>query len=147
MKDRLGCMLAICWCALLLASPAAAQSVEWKTLNQEAMTLYRQGRYDQAVVVAKKALEIAERDLGPNHPAVAASLNNLAELYRAQGQNALAEPLYKRSLAIHEKTLGPNHPSVATSLENISALYTKMGKTDEAKKLTDRAAKIRELKR
>jgi tetratricopeptide (TPR) repeat protein len=54
---------------------------------------------------------------------VAASLNNLAELYRAQGQYAQAEPLYKRSLAIVEKALGPDHPNVATSLNNLALLY------------------------
>ncbi len=54
---------------------------------------------------------------------MAASLNNLAELYRAQGQYAQAEPLYKRSLAIVEKALGPDHPNVATSLNNLALLY------------------------
>ena len=147
MRDHPGCLVAICWCALLLTGPAAAQSIEWKTLGQEASTLYRQGKYDQAVVVAKKALEVAEREFGPEHPDVATSLNNLAGLYHAQGQYAAAEPLLKRSLAIWEKVLGPEHPDVATSLENISALYTKMGKTEETKMLADRAAKIRELKR
>ena len=51
------------------------------------------------------------------------SLNNLAELYRAQGRYADAEPLYKRSLAICEKALGPDHPDVATSLNNLAVLY------------------------
>jgi len=35
---------------------AHAQGVEWETLKDEAMSLYRQGRYDRAVEVAKKAL-------------------------------------------------------------------------------------------
>ena len=38
--------------------------------------------------------------LGPNHPDVATSLNNLARLYYAHGRYAEAEPLYKRSLGI-----------------------------------------------
>ena len=63
-----------------------------KTLNQAALTLYRQGKYEQAVATEKKALEVAERDHGPEHPLVGTSLNNLAEYYRAQGRNAAAEP-------------------------------------------------------
>ncbi|MFN3920758.1 MAG: tetratricopeptide repeat protein, partial [Methylohalobius sp.] len=39
-------------------------------------------------------MEVAEKNVGPNHPDVATSLNNLALLYYAQGQYALAEPLY-----------------------------------------------------
>lgn len=131
MKHRLGSLFAICWCALLLAGPAAAQSSEWKTLNQEVSTLYRQGKYDQGVVVAKKALEIAERDHGPEHPIVATSINNLAEFYRAQGQYAAAEPLHKRSLAIREKALGPEHPDVGGTLNNLAELYRAQGQYAE----------------
>ena len=133
----------------LTAAPAYAQGagIEWETLNQEATDLYRAGQYDRAVVVAKKALEVAEKDVGPNHPDVAQSLNNLAALYRAQGQYAQAEPLYRRSLAIWERALGPDHPDVATSLENLAALYRATQRIAEAEKLEERAARIRAIKR
>ena len=73
---------------LLLATPpvfAQGAGIEWEILNQEAMELYRTGKYDRAVVVAKKALEVAEKTVGPNHTDVANSLNNLASLYDTQG--------------------------------------------------------------
>src|ERR1017187_1219989 len=104
-----------------------AQSSEWERLNAEAISLYKQGHYDQAVVAEKKALQLAEQNLGPDHPTVATVLNNLARAYDEQGQYAQAEPLYKRSLAIWEKALGPDHPFVATSLNNLAALYRKNG--------------------
>ena len=71
----------------------------------------------------KRSLAILRKTLGPDHPDVAAVLNNLAELYHDQGRYADAEPLYKRSLAIREKALGPDHPDVATSLNNLALLY------------------------
>ena len=77
--------------------------------------------------VAKKALELAEKSLGPDHPTVATSLNNLAALFQAQGQYTQAEPLYRRSLAIREKSLGPDHPDVATSLNNLAQHYQAQG--------------------
>ncbi len=57
----------------LTGVPSYAQGagVEWETLNQEAMELYRDGKYDRAVMVAKKALEVAEKRVGLNHPVVA----------------------------------------------------------------------------
>ncbi len=134
----------------LLATPpvfAQGAGIEWDVLNQEVMELGRTGKYDRAVVVAKKALEVAEKNVGPNHPSVAASLNNLAELYRTQGQYAQAEPLYKRALAIKEKALGPDHPKVATSLENLAALYRATKRDEEAKTLEQRAARIRAIQR
>src|SRR5262249_14182367 len=63
-----------------------------------------------------------EQVLTPDHPDVAVSLNNLAELYGVQGRFADAEPLHKRSLAIREKTLGPDHPLVGQSLNNLAIL-------------------------
>ena len=74
---------------------------------------------------------------------MAVSLNNLAQLCRAQGRYAEAEPLYKRSLAIKEKDFGPEHPEVASVCENMAEFYRQIGKEDEAEKLEARARKIR----
>ena len=78
---------------------------------------------------------------------MAASLNNLAALYKSQGKYEQAEPLYKRSLAIVEKALGPDHPNVATSLENLATLYRATKRDEEAEKLEQRATAIRTIKR
>ena len=91
-----------------------------RSMATAVMDLYRAGRYDRAVVVSKKALEVAERSVGPDHPDVDTDLNNLATLCYRQGQYAQAEPLCKRALAIYEKGLGPDHPYVATSLNNLA---------------------------
>ena len=91
----------------------------------------------------RRALAIWEKALGPEHPDVATSLNNLAELYCDQGQYAKAEPLYKRALAIWEKALGPEHPDVATSLENYAPLLRNMGRSEEATRVESRANAIR----
>jgi len=61
--------------------------------------------------------------LGPDHPELAGSLNNLAGVYRSMDQYAKAEPLYQRSLTILESQLGPDHPLVAVSLTQPGVLY------------------------
>ena len=135
---------------LLLALPSVSPSgagIEWDILNQESMELHRTGQYGRAVVVAKKALEIAEKNVGPNHPDVATSLNNLALLYANQGEYTSAEPLYKRALTIREKALGPDHPSVAGSLNNLALLYRATKRDREAEILEQRAARIRAIQR
>ena len=134
-------------CTVPVVTHARGAGFEWEILNREVMELYRAGDYRRAVVVAQKALEVAERNVGPEHPDVATSLNNLAELYRTQGDYAKAEPLYRRSLAIKEKALGPDHPNVATSLENLAALYRATKRSSEAQALERRAAQIRAIKR
>ncbi len=102
-----------------------------------------QVRYAEAEPLLQRALAIRERALGPEHPHVAASLNNLAVLYDTQGRYAEAEPLYQRSLAIREKALGPEHPDVAQSLESYAALLRETGRADEAVELEARAKAIR----
>ncbi len=54
------------------------------SLNNLADLYQKQGRYADAEPLYKRALAIREKALGPNHPDVASSLNNLAELYRTR---------------------------------------------------------------
>ena len=93
----------------------------------------------EAEPLYKRALAIKEKDLGPEHPLVAASLNNLAKLFKAQGRHAEAEPLHMRALTIREKVLGPEHPSVATNLNNLAELYRDQGRYAEAEPLYSRS--------
>ena len=94
-----------------------------RELNKRAIELFETGRYSEAIPLVQRALAILEKALGPDHPDVAASLNNLAGLYQDQRRYGDAEPLYKRSLAILEKAFGPDHPDVAESLNNLALLY------------------------
>ena len=54
-------------------------------LNDQVVEMYQSGRNEDALPLAKKALAICEKELGPKHPSTAASLNNLAALYKATG--------------------------------------------------------------
>jgi hypothetical protein len=71
------------WTLLLLAAEVASgQSPELTAAWERTATLYSEGRYAEAEVVAREALERAEKDSGREHPDVATSLTNLAWLYR-----------------------------------------------------------------
>ena len=98
--------------------------------------------YDLTAIDIQRALAIWEKVLGPEHPDVALSLNNLALLYHAQGQYAEAQPLYQRALAILEKTMSPEHPKVAACLKNYAFLLRNMDRPEEAELLESRARVI-----
>ena len=72
-----------------------------------------QGRSAEGEPLIKRSLMIREKVLARDHPHVARSLNNLADLYERQGRYADAEPLYLRAAAIREAALGANHPDTA----------------------------------
>ena len=84
---------------LSMCSLALAQEARWRALYNQTMELYQQGKYREAVPVAKEALKVAEQTFAPDHPNVDTNLNNLAMLYVGQGKYAEAEPLHKRALA------------------------------------------------
>jgi tetratricopeptide (TPR) repeat protein len=115
---------------------------EWEALTGEVMKLYSSGDYAQAVTVAKRALQVAQQNDGPDHTNVALSLSNLAEIYEAQSEYAKAEQLYKQSLEILEKKFGKDDPFLAPTLLNMASLYNNIGREDEADRLMERANNI-----
>jgi tetratricopeptide (TPR) repeat protein len=109
------------------ASLKAKEKGEGETPDLARFSLYvglfleDMGLYLSAMPFTKHALAIYEKALGPDHPYVATSLNNLAALYRVQGAYNEALPLYKRALPIYEKALGPDHPNTKQFLANLKA--------------------------
>ena len=127
----------------VVSTQASAQSTSWDESITAGLQAYEQGRYAEADKFFLAALKEAE-NLGPEHPNVATSLNNLAGLYDAQAKYTEAQPLLKRSLAIAEKALGPEHPKLATGLENYAKLLRKTNREAEAAKMEARTKAIRE---
>ena len=113
--------------------------------NSSPIAVYQsQGDYDKAEVFYRRALAIHERSLGPNHPNIASSINNLASLFFDQKNYQKALPLYQRVLDIRVKTLGPDHPDVAASLNNLALVYQNQGRYQKALPLLQRALTIKE---
>ena len=72
----------------LITTPYPAQTKnndieKAKELSQRVEDLYKEGRYSEAIPIAKESLSIRENALGSGHPDVAESLSDLAELYRS----------------------------------------------------------------
>jgi tetratricopeptide (TPR) repeat protein len=125
----------------------AEQGGQWlqgTRLNQQMLDLYGQGKVAEAFIIARQVLSDREKLLGPGHPAVADSLDNLAVLHAEQGQYAQAESFYQRALSIREKALGSEHAEVATSLNNLALLYQQQGQFAQAEPLQQRVLTILE---
>ena len=127
--------------AAALADDAVGEPLG-RLLNQSAFYLAERAGYAEAEPIYQRSLRLREKALGPDHPDVATSLNNLAALYRAQGKYDAAEPLYQRSLRLREKALGPDHPYVGTSLNNLAVLFYNTSKFDEAAAMAHQALQI-----
>ncbi|HKX26841.1 MAG TPA: CHAT domain-containing tetratricopeptide repeat protein [Blastocatellia bacterium] len=106
--------------------------------------LFRAGKYDEALPLVERALEIRQKVLGPEHPEVAAALTGLANCYRGKGEYGKADPLYQRALAIREKALEADHPDLAASLINLANLYNETSQFMKAESYYQRALSIYE---
>jgi tetratricopeptide (TPR) repeat protein len=145
LRRCLGLWIGACvFFAFSTALPLAAQQARWNELNAQALQLYKQGKYSEAIPVEQEALRVAESTFGEDHVTVAASAYLLATLYDKQGLYPEAEPFYKRAITVYEKSLGPDHPTVAASLNSLAKLYKEEGRYAEAEPLYARALTIRE---
>jgi CHAT domain-containing protein/Tfp pilus assembly protein PilF len=117
---------------------------EARKLYQGALKLRDAGKYDEAIPLFERALEIRERIFGPDHRDVADVLNSLAILYYYKGDYVRAEPLCQRALIIREKALGPWHPNVADSLRDLAFICVDKGDYARAELLCQRALTIKE---
>lgn len=86
-----------------------------------------------------RALSIQEASLGPNHPALATTLNNLSALLDQRGNYTESEPLQRRALDVLQKSLGPLHPDTASTLTTLAVSLDRQGKLVEAEQAYRRA--------
>jgi len=115
-----------------------------RVLNLTGQALFARGRYADAEPLHEQALRIWESALGPDHPDVAISLNDLANVYSHEGRYADAETMFERALTIAERALGPDHPFVARPIDGLATVYQQMGRYAEAEPLHARELAITE---
>jgi CHAT domain-containing protein/Tfp pilus assembly protein PilF len=115
---------------------------EASRLYEKHLELHNAGKYDEALPLVERALEIREKVLGAEHREVANAIHSAAILRWLKGDYAKAEPLFQRALMIREKSLGVEHPDVARSLNNLGILYKDMGEDAKAEQFYYRALDI-----
>jgi len=127
------------------ASPdQSGEGDEARALIQQAKELMKAGKFEEALPLARQALEIRERKLGPDHPGTAGALLMLAGIQDGQFHYYKALRLYQRALKIREKALGPEHPDTAASMALLARVYAILGFFDKGLPLAQQALKIRE---
>jgi tetratricopeptide (TPR) repeat protein len=114
-----------------LESPEAAQ-----LLNQTALYLFHRARYSEFEPLQRRALEMWESCLGPDHPAVGMACVNLGSFYCAMGRLPQAEEFLLRAKAIADRSPGPDQ---ALAENNLALLYFTEGRYSDAEPLFRRA--------
>jgi len=123
---------------------APPELAEATTLSRDALKLYDGKKYDAALPLAKRAVELRQKALGPDHELLASSLNNVARIYLAMEKFDDAESFYKRSLVILEKKFGTESKYLLNTLESLALTRFAQRNNDDAEKLYFRALAVSE---
>lgn len=86
------------------------------SMNNLALVLSSQGKYEEAEEMHGQALALMERVLGKEHPSTLASMINLASVSSSQGKHKQAEEMHGQALALWQMMVGKEHPSTLTSI-------------------------------
>ena len=82
------------------------------------------GDYASAERLLREAAELQEASLGPLHPELANTLNNLGVVYEVTGKPDQAERCFRRASEIATAVLPADHTFVATSRQNLEDFLT-----------------------
>jgi len=128
----------------LNASQEPPELQEAGTLTESAVKLYDERKYDEAIPLAKRALEIREKLLPPNDVRVSTSLIYLGKIYVANKDYQSARKIFLRLLDIQEKQFGPENLRVAETLDWLALIHYRMGNSRETEAAYSRSLALRE---
>jgi TonB family protein len=133
--------------SLLLIPQSPQQSPELREasdLSVSVVKLFKEGKFNEAIPLAKRALEIRERLLPANDPMVLTALGNLGDLYNAKGDYNAAKKMFERLLPMQEQQFGPTNIKLASTLDRLAVLYYRERNINKAEDAYKRALGLRE---
>src|SRR5262249_28345621 len=90
---------------------------------QIALVYFRESRYKEAEVAARKAIALAGETLPPEHLQRAASYRTLGDVLKYEGRYDEGLQLLEKARFIVERALGGEHPEVAAILRKEIDVY------------------------
>ena len=102
-----------------------------RSLIERAEQAAAAGSYSAAEKLLREVAVLQERTLGPDHPDLANTLNNLGVVCEMADNPIDAEHYFRRAHAIATATLAPDHPFVVTSRKNLHDFCAARGRPAE----------------
>jgi tetratricopeptide (TPR) repeat protein len=109
-------------------------------LNAAAELSYAFEEFQETGHLLEQVLTIQEKLLGPEHPDLGQTLNNLGVLRHTQGRHAEAEAFYQWGLEICETFRDPLSQDAVNLVQNYAAFLQEIGRNLEADAVKARAA-------
>jgi tetratricopeptide (TPR) repeat protein len=121
---------------------AVPQQIE--AMNCVAVANVKRDQLQAAEDGFKKVLDLAQKNLPPNHPLIGEALTNLGSLYGEERKFNESDALLKRALSVQSKTYGPTNWKLETVLNDLGVLNLQRGNFDVAEAYMKRSLHLRE---
>lgn len=114
--------------------------------NIEMVKLFNAQKYDEALPIAQKAVQMSEQIFGKEHLETGKALRNLGYVYFNQNNNQEAEKTFERALSIYEKIANSDKETGISLVQMIEslALIKYQKKFETAEDLYKSALSLRE---
>ncbi len=123
-------------------APAPSVIPEVVELTRQRLALVLTQRKAECESLLRRALTLAETNLGENHAVTADCLTNLGDFLSQNGRCEAAEPLLRRAVAAAEASQGASHVKTGTACNNLALMFKRAGQFAEAEPLFRRALDI-----
>lgn len=130
---------------LLINASSQEESPELKeasALSESVSKLFYEKKFDEALPLAKRALEIRQRLLPRTHPQVVTSVSYLASIYSAKGNFGAAKDTLQQLIQLLEERA--DDVGVARTLDRLALLYLRDGDLGKAEEGYKRAIALKE---
>ena len=131
-------------CFIAQSSQESPELKEATALTESVVTLFNERKFDEALPLAKRALEIRERLLAPGDPQISNSLSYLSDIYIAKRSYGEARKFLLRVIENQEKRLGPHDVGLAPSLDRLALLHRRQDDSAKAEEAYKRAVALKE---
>jgi len=117
--------------------------VIWVNLTNHFITHYENGDYQNALFIAQRAYDTADKNFGLNNVNTADALLKLGIIKHTLGNLNEAEDHLQQALLILERQLGPRHPDLAVIMTNLGNVYFESQRPELSEKYHQQALRIR----
>ena len=125
-----------------LAGPDTTAWMAVAVRNRSSLRL-QQGRYDDALTDARRALAVDRRLTGPASESVALDLSSVGTILMLQTELDSAEAPFRQALALYQRLDGGNGLLTATGLNDLANVLNQAGRSNDAIPLLERSLEIR----
>ena len=129
--------LLLFFCLITAAQEEAQISREFTKTYRAYNAAYSQRNFVRAAELARKALDLAVAELGPDHEKIPVLQINLAHALIITGEMEEAEPILLEAKAEMIKQLGADNPDLITIHEDHAKIYASKQELDQAREELD----------